>query len=98
MAGSLALTVAGCSGGDDGSGEKEPDTSVAAERLCGGKAVSAEAGKALQVIMGYAQFEPSDEKTTVAAAARELGRTDDSSGRGSPSAGPRSRVSERNHV
>ncbi|MEU4886694.1 MULTISPECIES: hypothetical protein [Streptomyces] len=76
VAGSLALAAAGCSGGDDGVGGKEADTSVAAERLCGGKAVSAEAGKALQVIMGYAQFEPSNEKTTVAAAARELGRTD----------------------
>lgn len=78
VAGSLVLAVAGCSGGDDGTGEKEPDTSVAAERLCGGNAVSTEAGKALQVIMDSARFEPSNEKTTVAAAARELGRTDNS--------------------
>lgn len=80
VAGTLVLAVAGCSGGDDGSGGKEADTSVAAERLCGGNAVSAEAGEALQVIMGSARFDPSSEKSTVAAAARELSRRDDFGG------------------
>ncbi|MFJ5261141.1 hypothetical protein ACIQAC_11840 [Streptomyces sp. NPDC088387] len=71
MAGSLVLAVAGCSGGDDESAEQQEPT-VAAERLCGGEAVSPEAAKALKVIMGVDKFEASADEYTIPAAVKEL--------------------------
>ncbi|MFD4033098.1 hypothetical protein ACFWVP_21955 [Streptomyces sp. NPDC058637] len=47
------------------------EQSVPPERLCGG-AVSAEAGKALELITGSTRFEASAERYTVAAAAEEV--------------------------
>ncbi|MEU6615024.1 hypothetical protein R1Y80_13230 [Streptomyces sp. JL1001] len=71
LVGSLALGVVGCS---EGSGAaKRDDRAVRGTQLCGGDAISAEAGKALKVITGSSRFEPSRPEDTVAHAARSLG-------------------------
>ncbi|WP_097992696.1 hypothetical protein [Streptomyces sp. f51] len=68
---SMALGAAGCAGGDDDA-PKEVGEFVAGTFLCGGQAVSDQAGKALEVITGSSRFEESDETSTVVHAAREL--------------------------
>ncbi|MGY5006261.1 hypothetical protein [Streptomyces griseus] len=70
LVGSLALGVAGCT--EEGGTAMEGERGVAGTELCGGKAVSVEAGKALKVITGSSRFEDSDERSTVAYAARSL--------------------------
>ncbi|MFD0317760.1 hypothetical protein [Streptomyces flavalbus] len=71
VVGSLLLGATGC-GGDD---EAPADKDVAGTELCGGKAVSAEASKALEVIAGSSRFEASEEKYTVAQTASDLVET-----------------------
>ena len=71
VVGSMALGAAGCAGGDDDA-PKEGGEFVAGTFLCGGQAVSDQAGKALEVITGSSRFEESDETSTVVHAAREL--------------------------
>lgn len=71
VVGSMALGAAGCAGGDDDA-PKEGGEFVAGTLLCGGVAVSTEAGKALEVITGSSRFEESDETSTVVHAAKEL--------------------------
>ncbi|MEU1037600.1 hypothetical protein [Streptomyces sp. NPDC005907] len=71
MASLLALAVVGC---DSGGGAEKPTPSVRAQQLCGGKAVTEEAAKALEEIFGTDRFEATNKKTTVAAAAAELSR------------------------
>ncbi|NEB53952.1 hypothetical protein G3I48_16925 [Streptomyces griseus] len=71
VVGSMALGAAGCAGGDDDA-PKEGGEFVAGTLLCGGLAVSTEAGKALEVITGSSRFEESDETSTVVHAAKEL--------------------------
>lgn len=71
LVGSMALGAAGCAGGDDDA-PKEGGEFVAGTFLCGGQAVSDQAGKALEVITGSSRFEESDETSTVVHAAREL--------------------------
>ncbi|MEV5512156.1 hypothetical protein AB0L50_04240 [Streptomyces flaveolus] len=69
VAGSLCLGVAGCGGDGD---EEAADKAVAGTQLCGGDAVSAQASKALKVIMGSSRFGATGEKSTVAQAATDL--------------------------
>ncbi|NGO77576.1 hypothetical protein G6045_18205 [Streptomyces sp. YC504] len=71
VAGLLCLGATGCTGDKD---EKvaAADKDVAGTQLCGGHAVSAEASKALKVIMGSSQFGTTGEKSTVAQAARDV--------------------------
>ncbi|WGP10426.1 hypothetical protein [Streptomyces sp. SH5] len=71
VVGSMALGAAGCAGGDDDA-PKDGGEFVAGTFLCGGQAVSDQAGKALEVITGSSRFEESDETSTVVHAAREL--------------------------
>ncbi|MFE2206400.1 hypothetical protein [Streptomyces rubiginosohelvolus] len=71
VVGSTALGAAGCAGGDDDA-PKEGGEFVAGTFLCGGQAVSDQAGRALEVITGSSRFEESDETSTVVHAAREL--------------------------
>ncbi|MFF8985710.1 hypothetical protein ACF08E_20280 [Streptomyces globisporus] len=71
VVGSMALGAAGCAGGDDDA-PKEGGEFVAGTFLCGGQAVSDQAGRALEVITGSSRFEESDETSTVVHAAREL--------------------------
>ncbi|MFE7001862.1 hypothetical protein ACFVBM_20190 [Streptomyces griseus] len=71
VVGSMALGAAGCAGGNDDA-PKEGGEFVAGTLLCGGVAVSTEAGKALEVITGSSRFEESDETSTVVHAAKEL--------------------------
>ncbi|MFI7287278.1 hypothetical protein ACIBRY_11625 [Streptomyces anulatus] len=70
IAGLLAFAAVGCSGDGDADATREPPTG--AIELCGGEAVSAEAAESLKVITGSSRFEESDEKSTVAQAARSL--------------------------
>ncbi|MFE7460895.1 hypothetical protein [Streptomyces sp. NPDC057554] len=71
---SLLAVAVGCADERDGKGRaKEPqDRSVAPTELCGGKAVSAEAGEALKVITGTTRFEGWSDYPTVAHGAQEL--------------------------
>ncbi|MEU5367656.1 hypothetical protein ABZ362_01435 [Streptomyces sp. NPDC005951] len=71
VVGSTALGAVGCAGGDDNA-PKEGGEFVAGTFLCGGQAVSDQAGRALEVITGSSRFEESDETSTVVHAAREL--------------------------
>ncbi|WP_329037787.1 hypothetical protein OHT61_12380 [Streptomyces sp. NBC_00178] len=74
----MAGAVACGSGGGDGEKDTEPATaakSVAPEELCGGAAISAGAGKGLEVITGSSAFEESGARATVADAARALKET-----------------------
>ncbi|MEH0547236.1 hypothetical protein QA802_30345 [Streptomyces sp. B21-105] len=72
MAGSLLFGVTGC--GDDGDDDGLPKDYkvVAGTQLCGGKAVSADASRALKVITGSSRFEASGKEYTVAKAAADL--------------------------
>ncbi|MFC8698848.1 hypothetical protein [Streptomyces parvus] len=67
---SLAAGAVGCTDGE--SADAAPGYSTGPTELCGGNAISAEAGKALEVITGSSRFEESDETSTVVHAAREL--------------------------
>ncbi|MER5477754.1 hypothetical protein ABT026_12380 [Streptomyces sp. NPDC002734] len=72
VVGSLFVGAGSC-------GEDEADTPVAdslkGTELCGGKAVTAEASRALEVITGSSRFGTTGEKSTVAQAAAELVET-----------------------
>lgn len=81
VVGSTALGAAGCAGGDDDA-PKEGGEFVAGTFLCGGQAVSDQAGRALEVITGSSRFEESDETSTVVHAARELSEKFNSSATG----------------
>lgn len=75
VAGSLFFGATGCGGGGevDGTPKTPKDYKVVAgTQLCGGKAVSADASRALKVITGTSRFEASGEEYTVAQAARAL--------------------------
>ncbi|WP_179892181.1 hypothetical protein [Streptomyces sp. rh34] len=67
---SLAAGAISCSG--DWKAGATQDQSTGAIELCGGEAVSAEAGKALKVITGSSRFAAPAEGSTVARAARSL--------------------------
>ncbi|WSQ12312.1 hypothetical protein OG604_33650 [Streptomyces sp. NBC_01231] len=69
VAGLLWLGATGCGGDGD---EEAADKAVAGTQLCGGDAVSAQASKALKVIMRSSRFGTTAEKSTVARAARDL--------------------------
>src|SRR5690606_14130556 len=74
LVGSVFCGVMGC---DEGGGaDATPSTPkdykiVAGDQLCGGKAVSVEASKALRVISGASRFEASGDKYTIAQAAEK---------------------------
>ncbi|NEE11373.1 hypothetical protein G3M58_33565, partial [Streptomyces sp. SID7499] len=70
VAGSLALGVVGCSGGDGAA--KENDKAVEAAQLCGGNALSADAAEGVEVITGSSRFDAPAEESTVARAASSL--------------------------
>lgn len=70
VAGSLALGVVGCSGGDGAA--KENDKAVEAAQLCGGTALSADAAEGVEVITGSSRFAAPAEGSTVARAASSL--------------------------
>ncbi|MCX5268078.1 hypothetical protein [Streptomyces sp. NBC_00199] len=72
MAGSLLFGATGC--GDDGDDDGLPKDYkvVAGTQLCGGKAMSAEASRALKVITGSSRFEASAKKYAVAQAAKDM--------------------------
>ncbi|MDQ0686644.1 hypothetical protein QFZ56_005607 [Streptomyces achromogenes] len=72
MAGSLFLGATGCGGDGDGDGLPKDYKVVAGTQLCGGKAVSADASRALKVITGSSRFEASAKKYTIAQAAADL--------------------------
>ncbi|MEU0299553.1 hypothetical protein ABZ252_08810 [Streptomyces sp. NPDC006175] len=72
MAVSLLAGAVGCGEGEKSRAEEAWEQSVAPERLCGGAAVSARAGKALKVITGSSRFEASSDDYTVAGAAKDL--------------------------
>ncbi|MFD5894249.1 hypothetical protein [Streptomyces sp. NPDC060366] len=69
VAGSLTFLAAGCS---DDTGKEPPDVYVTADKLCGGRAVTKDAAKALQVITGDTRFAASGKYSTVADAVEEL--------------------------
>ncbi|MGW2210625.1 hypothetical protein [Streptomyces sp. NPDC001781] len=73
--GSLLLGATGCSGDEDKDGLPKDYKVVAGTRLCGGRAISDDASKALKVITGSSRFEASGDKYTVAQAAKELAFT-----------------------
>ncbi|WP_204116899.1 hypothetical protein [Streptomyces sp. CS147] len=73
---SLAAGAVGCTDGE--SVGAAPDYSTGPTELCGGNAVSAEAGKALKVITGASRFEGSGPDGTVAFAAKWLSEGYDS--------------------
>lgn len=70
VAGSLALGVVGCSGGDGAA--KESDRAVEAAQLCGGTALSADAAEGVEVITRSSRFDAPAEGSTVARAASSL--------------------------
>ncbi|MFH8360266.1 hypothetical protein ACH4FV_11795 [Streptomyces anulatus] len=70
IAGLLVFAAVGCSGDEKAGATREAPTG--AIELCGGEAISAEAGKALEVITGSSRFEASGEKSTVVHAAKLL--------------------------
>lgn len=69
---SLVAGAVGCGEEEKSRAEEAWEQSVPRERLCGGAAVSAGAGKALEVITGSSRFEASSEDYTVAGAAQGL--------------------------
>ncbi|MFF2942665.1 hypothetical protein ACFVSQ_22735 [Streptomyces niveus] len=69
VAGSLMFLAAGCS---DDTRKEPPDVYVTGDKLCGGRAVTKDAAKALQVITGDTRFAASGKYSTVADAAEEL--------------------------
>ncbi|MFI7010868.1 hypothetical protein [Streptomyces sp. NPDC050145] len=74
MACTLVLATAGCGSGGGGAASPTPGYIARAEQLCGGSVLSKGAGEALEVITGADRFEPTNKKTTVAAAAAKLSR------------------------
>ncbi|MFJ4006165.1 hypothetical protein ACIPWL_22330 [Streptomyces sp. NPDC090023] len=70
--GSLFLGAAGCGGDGDKDGLPKDYKAVSGTQLCGGNAISADASKALKVIMGVSRFEASSKEYTVAKAASDL--------------------------
>lgn len=66
----LSVAAVGCTDGE--SADAAHERSTGATELCGGTAISAEAADALKVITGSSRFEDSDDKSTVAYAARSL--------------------------
>ncbi|MDT0574110.1 hypothetical protein RM704_42800 [Streptomyces sp. DSM 3412] len=72
VAGSLILGATGCGGDRDEDGVPDDYKVVAGTQLCGGKAMSAEASKALKVITGSSRFEASAKAYTIAQAATDL--------------------------
>ncbi|MCX4731802.1 hypothetical protein [Streptomyces sp. NBC_01363] len=68
----LLAGAVSCGGDGDDPAKAAWEQSVLPEQLCGGAAVSAEAGKALKVITGSSRFEASGEESTVAHSAAEL--------------------------
>lgn len=73
---SLAAGAVGCTDGERA--DAAPDYSTGPTELCGGNAVSVEAGKALKVITGASRFEGSGPDGTVAFAAKWLSEGYDS--------------------
>ncbi|WP_432022443.1 hypothetical protein [Streptomyces parvus] len=73
---SLTAGAVGCTDGE--SADAAPDYSTGPTELCGGNAISAEAGKALKVITGASRFEGSGPEGTVAFAAKWLSEGYDS--------------------
>lgn len=73
---SLAAGAVGCTDGKNA--DAAHDRSTGPTELCGGNAVSAEAGKALKVITGASRFEGSGPDGTVAFAAKWLSEGYDS--------------------
>ncbi|MFF8964261.1 hypothetical protein ACF1BK_16140 [Streptomyces globisporus] len=73
---SLGAGAVGCTDGK--SADATPDWSTGPTELCGGNAVSAEAGKALKVITGASRFQGSGPDGTVAFAAKWLSEGYDS--------------------
>ncbi|WP_405795399.1 hypothetical protein [Streptomyces sp. NBC_01506] len=71
VAGSMTFLAMGCSDDPDG---KPADVYVTADKLCGGRAVTKDAAKALEVITGETRFAASGTYSTVADAAVELTR------------------------
>ncbi|MFE9726394.1 hypothetical protein ACFYQ5_23055 [Streptomyces sp. NPDC005794] len=67
----LLAGVVGC-GEEKSRAEEAWEQSVSPERLCGGAAVSAQAGEALETITGSSRFEASGRTSTVAYAAKDL--------------------------
>ncbi|MCC9708302.1 hypothetical protein E4N62_25390 [Streptomyces sp. MNU76] len=72
IAGSLFLGATGCGGDEDDDGLPKDYKVVAGTQLCGGRAMSADASRALKVITGSSRFEASGEQYTVAQAASNL--------------------------
>jgi hypothetical protein len=72
VAGALLLGATGCGGDGDEDGLPKDYKVVAGTQLCGGRAVSADASRALKVITGSSRFEASSEEYTVAQAAKDL--------------------------
>ncbi|MFF0384929.1 hypothetical protein [Streptomyces sp. NPDC004286] len=72
LAGSLFLGATGCGGDGDNDGLPKDYKVVAGTQLCGGRAISADAAKALKVITGASRFEASSKNYTVARAASDL--------------------------
>ncbi|MEU2677760.1 hypothetical protein ABZ638_12805 [Streptomyces sp. NPDC007107] len=68
----LMAGAVGCGEDEKSRAEEAWEQSVVPERLCGGAAVSARAGKALELITGSSRFEASGPTSTVAAAAKDL--------------------------
>ncbi|MEV3931654.1 hypothetical protein [Streptomyces sp. NPDC049944] len=62
----------GCGEDEKSRAQEAWEQSVPPERLCGGAAVSARAGKALELIAGSSRFEASGRTSTVADAAQDL--------------------------
>jgi len=72
MAGSLFLGATGCGGDGDDDGLPKDYKVVVGTQLCGGKAVSADASRALKAITGSSRYEASAKKYTIAQAAADL--------------------------
>jgi hypothetical protein len=70
--GSLLFGATGCGGDGDKDGLPKGYKVVAGTQLCGGRAMSADASRALKVITGSSRFEASAEEYTVAQAATDL--------------------------
>lgn len=68
----LLAGAVGCGGDEKSRAEEAWEQSVPPTELCGGTAVSARAGKALELITGSSRFEASGRTSTVADAAQDL--------------------------
>ncbi|MFG2812953.1 hypothetical protein [Streptomyces sp. NPDC048410] len=72
VVGSLFLGATGCGGDGDNDGLPKDNKVVAGTQLCGGRAISADAARALEVITGTSRFEASSKSYTVARASSDL--------------------------